>query len=92
MKTTVEKYILISTFLGYRTSDDYTQYKDEFGYWVEFEPLNWGLIMEAVGEINRRVFAGGILYELRDALITANLEKAFEEVVNVIEIINNRKH
>lgn len=65
----------------------------EVDYFRELRYDNdWNLLMGVVKKINEQVFAGGILYELRDALITANLEKAFEEVCDVIEIINNRTH
>jgi hypothetical protein len=42
---------------------------------------SWDWIMKAVKKINETGYSGGILYDLRQALMNADEETAFEEIV-----------
>lgn len=51
---------------------------------------DWNSLMDVIEKISHHV-SGGITYSLKEALITADIDKAFNEVFKIVRFINEKK-
>jgi hypothetical protein len=64
------------------------RYGDDFAQMKFYSSWDW--LMPVVEKIHETGIGGGLLYGLRDALLNANINKAYEEVVEFIQWYNKK--
>lgn len=100
---TQEKNILIAQFMGFdfsRFENDgimepqeeifFTDSKTFSVYELKFN-TDWNWLMEVVEKIMHTGIAGGQIADIKDGLITANIEAVYNACVSFIEWYNEQK-
>ncbi len=76
---TTEKNKLIAQFMGKDSQNPTHEYH-----------MSWHMIMAVVAKIHETGYSGGVLYSLRDAIMSADIDLTYNAIVEYIEWYNTK--